>query len=98
MSSSKGRFPGGGEGWGPNQVSPLIKGMEVRDKNQQRSFAVDLQLATATNGLRGNHIIGKGRQSVEAEDSVFQPQGLESHQQPVSLGEEPEPQMRPRPG
>ena len=52
MSSSKGRFPGGGEGWGPNQVSPLIKGMEVRDKNQQRSFAVDLQLATATNGLK----------------------------------------------
>ena len=29
-----------------------MKGMEVRDKNQQRNFSVDLQLATATNGLK----------------------------------------------
>ena len=33
-------------------MSPLIKGMELRSKNQQRSFAVDLQLAAATNGLK----------------------------------------------
>ena len=29
-----------------------MKGMEVRDKNQQRNFSVDLRLAAATNGLK----------------------------------------------